>query len=131
MFAGPGTIASVALHVILGRIQMPAATPSIFEQTLDASTIKRVESLMSVPYDQLSKTDAHQRLVLGTQRSRARLSSAPFYAKKEASCVARTGSPWAYWSGYWLSAVNTLDRPIESVQAVCPKGWKVEIDPNG
>lgn len=93
---------------------MPAATPSIFDQTLDASTIKRVESLMTTPYDKLSRPDAHQRLVLGTQRLRARLSSAPLYAQKAARSEALSGDPWRYWSALWLSEVNSLYRPVEA-----------------
>jgi hypothetical protein len=96
-----------------GKLKVPAANHSIFDQVLDESMVRRVEALMATPYDQLSESDAQHRLVLGTQRARARLSSNPLYAKKEARSVALTGSPWAYWSGYWMSGVNTLDRPLE------------------
>ena len=91
---------------------MTSPDPLDFNQTLDAATIARVDSLMNVPFHLLSKPDKHARTVLGTQRSRQLLSSNPLFARKAAAAETRTGDPWTYWEGYWRSGVNSIHGAV-------------------
>ena len=87
---------------------------------LEPSEIQRVESLMMVPYDQLSNEDADLRAVLGSQRTKEALSSVPWYAKKAAK-AALEGKEMEYWLSLWMSGVNFL-HPAKASSTAKPTG---------
>lgn len=95
-------------------IENAVMTKSLSSQSLGDSLIQRVTSLMKTPFDELSASDARERLELGSRRLRETLSSVPWYAKQAKSYVEMGEPELAYWKNFWMSGCNTLYPPVES-----------------
>ena len=107
---------------------MPKATPSFSSQELGDSLIARVQSLMQVPFNELSKIDKSERRELGWRRCRETLSCVPFYRNRAQN---HPRGEENYWTSLWMSHVNMVHPPVESSTPETPRHleWPPEEEP--